>query len=46
VRQTIGKGCVAVRETAAMADVTIYHNPNCSTSKHAVATAARARRGC
>ena len=23
-----------------MADVTIYHNPNCSTSKHAVATAA------
>jgi arsenate reductase (glutaredoxin) len=23
-----------------MAEVTIYHNPNCSTSKHAVATAA------
>jgi arsenate reductase (glutaredoxin) len=23
-----------------MADVTIYHNPSCSTSKHAVATAA------
>ncbi len=24
-----------------MAEVTIYHNPNCSTSKHAVATAAQ-----
>ena len=34
------RGAGGRRTLRPMADVTIYHNPNCSTSKHAVATAA------